>query len=70
MTIEPINDTDRPGALETLLAVTKYMQAITLLAEALENDYVAEELAPECTEEFLGQSNIKLNELQELLRMD
>lgn len=54
-------------SLETLLAVTKYMQAITLLAEAFENEFVAEQLAPACIELFLTESSARLAQLEAIL---
>lgn len=54
-------------SLQTLLAVTKYMQAITLLAEAFENSFVAEVLAPACTEAFLTDSSLSLAQLEAIL---
>ena len=67
MTAETWKQDSNAEGLETLVAVTKYMTAINLLAEAFENEFVANELAPKCTEEFLTDSNLNLTTLEGIL---
>lgn len=66
MTADGINP-EEADALTNLMAVTKYMTALNMLAEAFENEFVAEQLAPACTEMFLSTSNLNLRELESLL---
>jgi hypothetical protein len=66
MTTDGINP-EEVNALENLMAVTKYVTAINMLAEAFENEFVAEQLAPACTEMFFSTVSLNLRELETLL---